>query len=105
MIEGVATWPDGTPAAGAIITVEFTEREWIEIAAADSQGHFSVKVYEGFKYLVVAEVRKPVQGVWRGTHSPAAEVDTTLPNDKLMLVIAQPGFYVPRYVEQKQKRR
>jgi hypothetical protein len=103
-IEGLATWPDGTPAAGALITLEFTEREWIEISSADPQGQFSVKVYEGFKYLVAAEVRRPVQGVWRGTHSTAAEVDTALPNEKLTLVINQPGFYVPRYVEQKKRR-
>lgn len=99
-IEGVAVWPDGSPAAHAIITLEFTERDWIETERADEQGRFSLKAYEGYKYLVAAEVRKEVQGVWRGTHSPSVEVvNSDAVPAPLRLVISQPGFYRPRFAQ------
>jgi hypothetical protein len=97
-IEGVVLMPDGTPAANALITLEFTEREWAEISSADALGRFSLKVYDGFKYIVAAEVRKEVQGVWRGTHSAGVEVTVGAVNEPITLTVSRPGFYRPRYV-------
>lgn len=102
-VRGVALLPDGTPAANAIVTLEFTERNWIETGSADAQGRFTVKVYDGFKYLVAAELRKEIQGAWRATHSLAVEIVAGSTNDPLLLVVTQPGFYVPRYVERTKK--
>ena len=104
-VKGVAILPDGTPAAHALVWLEFTEREWTETGSADSQGHFEVKIYEGFKYLVAAEVRKEIQGVWRGTHSPAVEITGGQAQATITLVVSEPGFYVPRFVELKRKQR
>jgi len=103
-IEGVALLPDGRPAAHALVILEFTEREWIEVSSADAQGRFNLKVYDGFKYLVAGEVRKPVQGVWRGTHSPAVEFNTGAANESLKLVVSEPGFYETRYVQRKRRK-
>lgn len=100
-IEGVVLLPDGRPAAHALISLEFTEREWSETEGADAQGRFRLKVYDGFKYLVAGEVRKEVRGVWRGTHSPPVEVVAGAATEPLKLVVSQPGFYVPRYVQRK----
>ncbi len=103
-IEGVVLMPDGRPAAHAGIILEFTDREWAEFESADAQGRFTLKVYEGYKYLVAGEVRREVQGVWCGWHSPPVEVISGATNEPLKLVITQTGFYRPRYVQQKQNR-
>jgi hypothetical protein len=42
-VSGVALMPDGSPAAGATVTLEFTEREWIEIESVDAQGKRDTK--------------------------------------------------------------
>ncbi|HEV2903472.1 MAG TPA: hypothetical protein VGW32_00400, partial [Pyrinomonadaceae bacterium] len=97
-IEGVVLMPDGTPATNARITLEFTERDWTETGSADALGRFSLKVYDGFKYIVAAEVRKEVQGVWRGTHSAGVEVTVGAVNEPITLTVSRPGFYRPRYV-------
>ena len=104
-VRGVAMLPDGTPASHTLIVLEFTEREWLEITSADAQGRFEVKVYEGFKYFVAADLRKESRGVWTGTHSPRVQVIGGETNDTITLVVSQPGFYVPRYVELKRKPR
>ncbi len=104
-VRGVAMLPDGTPAAHTLIVLEFTEREWIEITSADAQGRFEVKVYEGFKYFVAADLRKENRGAWTGTHSPRVQVIGGETNDTITLVVSQPGFYVPRYVELKRQRK
>ena len=98
-IEGIVLMPDGTPAANALMTLEFTERNWAETASADAQGRFSLKVYDGFKYIVAAEVRKEIQGVWRGTHSAGVEVTVGAVNQPITLTISRPGFYRPRYAQ------
>jgi hypothetical protein len=104
-VRGVAILPDGSPAAHTLIVLEFTEREWIEITSADAQGRFEVKVYEGFKYFVAADLRKENRGVWTGTHSPPIQVIGGQTNDTITLVVSQPGFYVPRYVELKRRQK
>jgi hypothetical protein len=104
-VRGFAIMPDGTPAAHALIMLEFTEREWLEIGSSDAQGRFEVKIYEGFKYLLAAEVRNQVQGVWRGTHSPAVELSSKESNDAITLSVSQPGFYRVRFAERKKQGR
>ena len=96
-LEGIVLLPDGTPAAHALLTLEFTEREWMETGLADAQGRFSLKVYDGFKCIVAAEVRKEVQGVWLGTHSAGVEVTVGAVNQPITLTISRPGFYRTRY--------
>jgi hypothetical protein len=104
-IQGVVTLPDGTPVPHALVWLEFTAREWVEVNSTDAQGHFALKVYEGFKYLVAGEVRKEIQGVWRATHSTSVEVIGGQAIDTITFVVSQPGFYVPRYVERTKKQR
>lgn len=101
VIEGVVLRPDGRPAAHALVILEFIEREWSEIEGTDAQGRFRLKVYDGFKYLVAGEIRKEVQGVWRGTHSKPIEVVAGAGADQLKLISSEPGFYEPRYVQRK----
>lgn len=87
-IEGVVEWPDGRPATGAFITLEYTERKWMESSgSADHEGRFSIKVFEGFRYLVHADYEdngKPV-------HAEPIEVFVADDNAPLRLVIARPG--------------
>jgi hypothetical protein len=100
-IEGVVQMPDGTPAANALIKIEFTERNWIEIGSADAQGRFQMKVFEGFKYIVTAELRKEVQGVWRARHSPEVEFTAGPINQPITLIISVDGFHRPRYARRR----
>ncbi len=102
-IQGVALLPDGSPAAYALVRFEFTEREWLEIVSADEQGHFTFKIFDGYKYLVAAELRKEVQGVWGATHSAIAEVVGGQTNGPIRLVVSQPGFSGPQFAELRKK--
>src|SRR5215475_9451304 len=52
----IVEWPDGRPAIGAIVGLEFTERRWTgPLKTVDDQGRFSLKCFEGYKYLIHAE--------------------------------------------------
>jgi hypothetical protein len=104
MIEGVVLLPDGRPAAHALLTLEFTQREWIETETADAHGRFKLKVYDGFKYLLAGEVRREEGGVWRGIHSPPVEIDSGAPVAPLKLIISEEGFYRVRYAQRKQRK-
>ena len=73
-VEGVVLLPDGSPAAGALLTLEFTERQWSETFSADAEGRFRLKTFAGYRYLIAGEVRKEVNGRWTGTHSEPTEV-------------------------------
>lgn len=105
-IEGVVTFPDGTPAPRALLVLEFTEREGAETTnAADGEGRFRLKVFEGFKYLVSAEARSQrADGVWTGRHSRTVEVTVAETNEPVKLVIDRPGFYRPGYARGKQEK-
>lgn len=92
-IEGVALKVDGRPAVGASVKLEFTERKWFEVEGTDEQGRFKLKAFEGFKYLVVAELR----GNNQASHSAPLEVTACLNPEPLRLVITKPGYYRPRY--------
>ncbi len=100
-IEGTVLLPDGRPAAHALVILEFTDRAWSETEGTDEQGHFTLKVYDGFKYLVAGEVRREVQGVWRGTYSLPIEVVAGAAINPLSLTVTQPGFYRPLYAQRK----
>lgn len=97
IIEGVVLQANGAPAANALITVEFTDREWSETASADGEGRFKVTLFDGFRYLIAGEVRREVQGRWTGTHSLPKEVVVGPTNEPVMLTISRPGFYVPHF--------
>jgi hypothetical protein len=94
-IEGVVRWPDGRPAREAMVSLEFTEQQWAEgFKQVDEQGHFSMKCYEGFKYIVHAEVRQ-------GGPMHAEPVETTVDKEikPVTLIINQPGYdrkYTPK---------
>jgi hypothetical protein len=87
-IEGVVEWPDGRPVTGASITIEYTERKWMETSgSADQEGRFSFKGFEGFRYLVHADYDdngKPM-------HAEPVEVFVTDDNPPLRLLITRPG--------------
>ncbi|HEX7176210.1 MAG TPA: hypothetical protein VF240_13190 [Pyrinomonadaceae bacterium] len=102
-VEGVVVTPDGKPVPHALLTLEFTEREWIETERADEHGRFRLKLLEGYKYLVAAEVRSEVGGKWTGRHSEPAEVMAGEAGEPVRLVITRPGFYAPLYVQRKRK--
>jgi hypothetical protein len=100
-IEGIVFLPDGSPVAGALIMLEFTERRWFESFSTDSQGRFKIKVFAGYKYLVSAELRKEVDGKWTATHSDPLEVVVGDVNTQLKLVINRRGFYRRAFEKQK----
>ena len=106
-IEGVVVLPDGTPAPRALLTLEFTEREWAETTtAADEHGRFRLKAFKGLKYLVAAEVRtQNAAGQWTARHSEPVEVTAGESDEPLRLVVDREGFYRPRYDKLKQEKR
>jgi hypothetical protein len=91
-IEGVARWPDGSPAPNALVWIEFTARNWTETYSANAEGRFSLKLFDGFKYLIAAEVRRPVNGAYQATHSRSVEISVGPANPELLLVVTEPGF-------------
>ncbi|HVG32716.1 MAG TPA: carboxypeptidase-like regulatory domain-containing protein [Pyrinomonadaceae bacterium] len=99
-IEGVVEWPDGRPAVGANITLEYTERQWMETnGSADHEGRFSIKGFEGFRYLVHADYDdngKPM-------HAEPVELFVTNDNLPLRLIITRPGRST--YFRSRQNRR
>lgn len=103
-VEGIVLLPDGSPAAGALVTLEFTEREWIETFSADADGRFRLKTFAGYRYLLAGEVRKEVDGRWTGTHSEPAEVVAGEAGEPVKLVVNRPGFYTPRYAKNRVSR-
>lgn len=98
-VEGVVVLADGSPAAGALLTLEFTEREWMETFTADAEGRFRLKTFAGYRYLIAGEVRREVGGKWTGTHSEPAEVVAGEGVEPIRLVINRPGFYRPRFAK------
>ena len=106
-IEGVVVLPDGTPAPRALLTLEFTEREWAEMStAADEHGRFRLKAFKGLKYLVAAEVRTDnAARQVTARHSEPVEVVAGESDEPLRLVIDREGFYRPRYVRRREEKR
>jgi hypothetical protein len=87
-IEGVVEWPDGRPATGASIILEYTERRWVESSgSADNEGRFSIKGFEGFTYLVHADYE--VNG--KRMHAEPLEVFVTDNNPPLRMFITESG--------------
>jgi hypothetical protein len=96
-ITGVVLLPDGSPAVGAAAIIEYTDRDWMEIEGTDAQGRFTLKVYEGFKYLIAAELRQDGQA----RHSEAVEITSGANSKPLKLYVNQPGYYTLRYTLRK----
>jgi hypothetical protein len=92
-ITGVVLLPDGNPAVGAAAILEYTDREWMEIEGTDAQGRFTLKVYDGFKYLIAAELRQDGQA----RHSEPVEITGGAATKPLKLFVNQPGYYALRY--------
>jgi hypothetical protein len=87
-IEGVVEWPDGRPATGAYISLEYTERQWMESSgSADHAGRFSIKGFEGFRYLVHADY----DDNGKSMHAEPVEVFVADDNLPLRLIITRPG--------------
>jgi hypothetical protein len=104
-IEGVVLMPDGSPVPHALLTLEFTEREWIETETADAHGRFKLKVYDGFTYLLAGERRWEEGGVWRGIHSPPVEfVSGAADAAPIKLIVSEDGIYRFRYAQRKQRK-
>ncbi|HYO63379.1 MAG TPA: carboxypeptidase regulatory-like domain-containing protein [Pyrinomonadaceae bacterium] len=106
-IVGAVVTPDGTPVPRALLSLEFTEREWSETtSAADEHGRFRLKAFKGFRYLVTAEVRtQDAGGRWVARHSTPVEVTVGETNEPVRLVVEREGFYRPRYDRRKQEKR
>ena len=87
-IEGVVVSPDGRPAVGAIVNLELTERRWIGLyRAVDDQGRFSLKCFEGYRYLIHAEHGDGQNRM----HAEPVEVLVARENEPVKLVITKPG--------------
>jgi hypothetical protein len=87
-IEGVVEWPDGRPATGARVGLEYTERRWMGLSSAVSdQGQFSLKCFEGYKYLIHAEHGDNQNRM----HAEPVEVLVAGENEPVRLVITKPG--------------
>lgn len=91
-IEGVVTFPDGKPAAGASIATEEIEYApgsmGFSDATADAKGRFSMKRLEGLKYLVRIHINMP-DGQQR--HAEPQEVPATGDRKTLKFVISEAG--------------
>ncbi|MFY9558460.1 MAG: hypothetical protein WAV20_02240 [Blastocatellia bacterium] len=87
-IQGIVVWPDGKPAVGALVGLEFTERFWIEqYTAVDNQGRFSLKCFEGYRYRVHANY----QDDKTSAHADSQEVLVMTENQPIRFVIGKPG--------------
>ncbi|MFY9588187.1 MAG: carboxypeptidase-like regulatory domain-containing protein, partial [Actinomycetota bacterium] len=87
-IEGAVVWPDGKPAVGTMVALEFTERSWIEQhTPVDDQGRFSLKCFEGYRYLVSANYHDAA----KSAHAAPREVLVIPENQPLTLVLTNPG--------------
>jgi len=87
-IEGIVELPDGSPAIGVRVGLEFTERRWLEqLASVDDQGRFSLKCFEGYKYLIHAEHA----GNQNQSHAEPVEVLVAGENEPVRLVLTKPG--------------
>lgn len=88
-IAGIVQWPDGSPARGAIVYLEFTEQQWREgYKQVDDQGRFSFQAYEGFKYIVHAEFRQNGSGL----HAEPVSVTVGKKPAPVTLIINQQGY-------------
>ena len=61
-LSGTVKYADGTPAAGATVTLDDPVRKWIDLAEpvdTDASGTFSFVVHEGLSYIVSAYPRPP----------------------------------------------
>lgn len=57
VVTGVVVWPDGKPAAAALVTLyDAAKGRYIRMVKADAGGRFEVSVYGDFKYEVSADV-------------------------------------------------
>jgi len=100
-IEGVVELPDGRPAIGASVGLEFTERRWMgPLKAVDDQGRFSLKCFEGYKYLIQAEYGNNQNRM----HAEPLEVLVARENEPVRLVITKPGRS-PYFSSRKQYKR
>jgi hypothetical protein len=100
-IEGVVELPDGRPAIGAIVSLEFTERRWMELhGPVDDQGRFSLKCFEGYRYLIRAEHGDSQNRM----HAEPVEVLVARENKLVRLVITKPGRS-PYFSSRKQYKR
>ncbi|MCI0665465.1 MAG: hypothetical protein L0220_30770 [Acidobacteria bacterium] len=87
-IEGVVLLPDGQPAAGAVVALEFIERRWMEQhKTTDNQGRFSLKCFEGLTYLIHADHGDNQKRM----HAEPVEVVVTRETEPVRLVISKPG--------------
>src|SRR5262249_9086106 len=87
-IEGVVELPDGRPAIGASVGLEFTERRWTgPLKRVDDQGRFSLKCFEGYKYKIHAEHGDNQNRM----HAEPVEVLVAQENGPIRLVITKPG--------------
>ncbi len=95
-IEGIVSWPDGRQALEAMVSLEFTDQLWTEgFKQVDEQGHFSLKCYEGFKYIVHAEVRQSGSAI----HAAPVEITVVKQNKPVALILNQQGYdrkYTPK---------
>lgn len=88
-VEGVALWPDGSPAREALVDLEFTDQQWREgYQRVDERGHFSFSCYEGFKYIVHAAGQRDGAPM----HAEPVEITAGKKNQPVTLIIAQPGY-------------
>lgn len=61
-LTGVVVWPDGTPVAGAFISLTDGEAGWRQVAVAiktDDQGRFTFTVHDGLSYVARAFYSMP----------------------------------------------
>jgi hypothetical protein len=100
-IEGVVELPDGRPAIGAIVNLEFAERRRMgPRLAVDDQGRFSLKCYEGYRYLIHAEHGDSQNRM----HAEPVEVLVGRENEPVRLAITKPGGS-PYFSSRKQYKR
>jgi hypothetical protein len=111
-VSGEVVWPDGRPAGGAHIYLNYLDPagEWplAGIIATDDQGRFTLVGFEGYVYSLGASLRDGQEGNpgYRAVHAPAVKLRLSEDRDGLRLVLSQGGSecdecYVPKPPDEK----
>ena len=90
-LEGVVVWPDGRTAIGALVLYELADHPGKSLpqnVRTDANGRFSLKLFEGQKYLVYARTQTDQH---EDMHAEALDIIPTASAEPVKFVLAKPG--------------
>ena len=97
VIEGIAVWPDGGPAAGAVVVLHNTERPYqvtVRQVAVDTQGRFRLRGLAGCRYWLKASYDgRGADGVAGEMKHGELQVEAlAAPSEPVRVVLGSPGY-------------